>query len=165
MTGHLVLSTLHTNDAVSAIPRLIDMGVEPFLISSSLAGVVAQRLVRVICPHCKQEYEPTLTEIQIIGRPVEKLYRGVGCSACGGRGYLGRVSIHEIMVVDDEIRTLTIQHAPSSQILKATLRQGMVPMVQDGIEKAIQGITTVEEVTAKAFISSDAPPIDILEAA
>ena len=165
MTGHLVLSTLHTNDAVSAIPRLIDMGVEPFLISSSLAGVVAQRLVRVICPHCKQEYEPTLTEIQIIGRPVEKLYRGVGCSACGGRGYLGRVSIHEIMVVDDEIRTLTIQHAPSSQILKAALRQGMVPMVQDGIEKAIQGITTVEELTAKAFISSDAPPIDILEVA
>jgi len=165
MTGHLVLSTLHTNDAVGAIPRLMDMGVEPFLISSSLVGVVAQRLLRVICPHCKQEYEPTLAELQVIGRPVEKLYRGTGCPACGGRGYLGRISVHEILVVDDEIRTLTIQHAPSSQIHEVALRKGMIPMAEDGIEKAIQGITTLEEVTAKAFISSNAPPIDILEAA
>lgn len=165
MTGHLVLSTLHTNDAASAIPRLIDMGVEPFLISSSLVGVVAQRLVRTICRQCKQAYEPTPAEIQVIGRPVENLYRGVGCSACGGRGYLGRISVHEILVVDDEIRALTIQHAPSSQILGAALRKGMIPMAEDGIEKAIQGITTLEEVTAKAFISSNAPPIDVLEAA
>lgn len=165
MTGHLVLSTLHTNDAVSAIPRLMDMGVEPFLISSSLVGVVAQRLVRVICSHCKQEYEPTLAELQVLGCPVERLYRGAGCPACGGRGYLGRISVHEILVVDDEIRTLTIQRAASSQILHAALRKGMVPMSQDGIEKAIQGITTLEEVTAKTFISSNAPPIDVLEAA
>jgi type IV pilus assembly protein PilB len=165
MTGHLVLSTLHTNDAVSAIPRLMDMGVEPFLISSSLVGVVAQRLVRVICSHCKQEYEPTLAELQVLGCPVERLYRGAGCPACGGRGYLGRISVHEILVVDDEIRTLTIQRAASSQILNAALRKGMVPMSQDGIEKAIQGITTLEEVTAKTFISSNAPPIDVLEAA
>lgn len=165
MTGHLVLSTLHTNDAVSAIPRLIDMGVEPFLISSSLAGVVAQRLVRKICPHCKQEYEPSVAEIQVIGRPVEKLYRGAGCQACGGRGYLGRISVHEILVVDEEIRALTIQHAPSNRMLEAARRRGMTPMSQDGIEKAIQGITTLEEVTAKAFISSEAPPIDVLEAA
>jgi len=165
MTGHLVLSTLHTNDAASAIPRLMDMGVESFLISSSLVGVVAQRLVRVICPHCKQEYEPTLAEIRVIGRPVEKLYRGTGCAACGGRGYLGRVSVHEILVVDDEIRTLIIQHAHSKQILDAALHKGMIPMAEDGIEKAIQGITTLEEVTAKAFISSEAPPIDVLEAA
>lgn len=165
MTGHLVLSTLHTNDAVSAIPRLIDMGVEPFLISSSLVGVVAQRLVRVICPHCKQEYEPTLAEIQVIGRPVERLYRGAGCSACGGRGYLGRISVHEVLVVDEEIRALTVQRAPSSQILEVAVRKGMIPMAEDGIEKAIQGITTLDEVTAKAFISSNAPPIDVLEAA
>ncbi len=165
MTGHLVLSTLHTNDAVSAIPRLMDMGVEPFLISSSLVGVVAQRLVRVICQHCKQAYEPSLAEIQLIGRPVEKLYRGAGCLACGGCGYMGRISVHEILVVDDEIRTLTVQHVPSSQILEAALRKGMVPMSQDGIEKAIQGITTLEEVTAKAFISSNAPLLDVLEAA
>lgn len=165
MTGHLVLSTLHTNDAVSAIPRLVDMGVEPFLISSSLAGVVAQRLVRVICPHCKQEYEPTLAEIQVIGHPVEKLYRGTGCSACGGRGYLGRISVHEILVVDEEIRNLTVQHVPSGQILEAALRKGMVPMSQDGIEKAIQGITTLEEVVSKAFVSSNAPSLDVLEAA
>lgn len=165
MTGHLVLSTLHTNDAVSAIPRLIDMGVEPFLISSSLAGVVAQRLVRVICPHCKQEYEPTLAEIQVIGRPVEKLYRGAGCSACGGRGYLGRISIHEVLVVGEEIRNLTVQHVPSGQFLEAALRKGMIPMSQDGIEKAIQGITTLEEAISKAFISSNAPSLDVLEAA
>ncbi|MCS6829179.1 MAG: ATPase, T2SS/T4P/T4SS family [Armatimonadota bacterium] len=165
MTGHLVLSTLHTNDAVSAIPRLIDMGVEPFLISSSLVGVVAQRLVRVICPHCKQGYEPTLAEVQVIGRPVQQLYRGAGCSACGGRGYLGRISVHEILVVDDEIRALTIQHAPSSQMLEAALRKGMIPMSQDGIEKAIQGITTLDEVTAKAFISSGNTTIDVMEAA
>ncbi|MDW8291239.1 MAG: ATPase, T2SS/T4P/T4SS family [Armatimonadota bacterium] len=165
MTGHLVLSTLHTNDAVSAIPRLIDMGVEPFLISSALAGVVAQRLVRVICPHCKREYEPTLAEIQIIGRPVERLYRGTGCPACGGRGYLGRVSVHEILVVNDEIRALTLQHAPSSQILEVALRNGMIPMSQDGIEKAIQGITTLDEVTAKTFISCCSPETEVVEAA
>lgn len=165
MTGHLVLSTLHTNDAVSAIPRLVDMGVEPFLISSSLLGVVAQRLVRVICPHCKQEYEPTLAEIQVIGRPVEKLYRGVGCSACGGRGYLGRISVHEILVVDEEIRNLIVQHVSSGQILETALRKGMVPMSQDGIGKAIQGITTLEEVVSKAFVSSNAPSLDVLEVA
>ncbi|MER3475100.1 MAG: type II secretion system protein GspE [Armatimonadota bacterium] len=165
MTGHLVLSTLHTNDAVSAIPRLIDMGVEPFLISSALAGVVAQRLVRVICPHCKRGYEPSLTEIQVLGRMVDKLYRGGGCSACGGRGYLGRISVHEILVVDDDIRELTVKHVPSSQILEAARRKGMVPMSQDGIEKVVQGITTLEEVTAKTFISSNAPPLDVLEAA
>ncbi len=165
MTGHLVLSTLHTNDAVSAIPRLMDMGVEPFLISSSLVGVVAQRLVRVICPHCKRAYEPTLAELRIIGRYVDRLYRGEGCQACGGRGYLGRISVHEILVVDEEVRALTVQHAPSSQILESAMRNGMIPMAQDGIEKAIQGITTLEEVTAKAFISSTAPPIDVLEAA
>ena len=165
MTGHLVLSTLHTNDAVSAIPRLIDMGVEPFLISSSLVGVVAQRLVRVICPHCKQPYEPNQAELRIIGREVSELYRGVGCAACAGRGYLGRVSVHEILLVDDEIRALTVRQAPSSEILEAAVRQGMVPMALDGIEKAVQGITTLEEVTAKAFISSGAPPIDVLEAA
>lgn len=165
MTGHLVLSTLHTNDAVSAIPRLVDMGVEPFLISSSLLGVVAQRLVRVICPHCKQEYEPTLAEIQVIGRPVERLYRGVGCSACGGRGYLGRISVHEILVVDEEIRNLIVQHVSSGQILETALRKGMVPMSQDGIGKAIQGITTLEEVVSKAFVSSNAPSLDVLEVA
>jgi len=165
MTGHLVLSTLHTNDAVSAIPRLIDMGVEPFLISSSLVGVVAQRLVRVICPHCKQPYEPNRAELRIIGREVSELYRGVGCAACAGRGYLGRVTVHEILLVDDEIRALTVRQAPSSEILEAAVRQGMVPMALDGIEKAVQGITTLEEVTAKAFISSGAPPIDVLEAA
>jgi len=165
MTGHLVLSTLHTNDAVSAIPRLIDMGVESFLISSSLAGVVAQRLVRVICPHCKEEYEPSLAEIQLIGYHVDRLYRGKGCTVCGGRGYLGRVSVHEILVVDDEIRALTVQHAPSTEILKCAIRKGMVPLAQDGIVKAVQGITTLEEVTAKAFISSDSPPMDVLEAA
>jgi type IV pilus assembly protein PilB len=165
MTGHLVLSTLHTNDAVSALPRLIDMGVEPFLISSALAGVLAQRLVRVICPHCKQEYEPSLAEIQVIGRPLEKLYRGAGCSACGGRGYQGRISVHEVLVVDEEIRAMTIERMPSSRILEAALRKGMIPMSQDGIEKAVQGITTLEEVTAKAFISSGTPPIDVLEAA
>lgn len=165
MTGHLVLSTLHTNDAVSAIPRLIDMGVEPFLITSSLAGVLAQRLVRVICPSCKVEYEPSLAEVQMIGRPVNKLYRGTGCSACAGRGYIGRVSVHEIVVVDDEIRALTIQRAPSSQILDAALRAGMIPMAQDGIEKAVQGITTLEEVIAKAFISSNMVRNEKLEAA
>jgi type IV pilus assembly protein PilB len=165
MTGHLVLSTLHTNDAVSAIPRLIDMGVESFLISSSLAGVVAQRLVRVICPHCKEEYEPSLAEIQLIGYHVDRLYRGKGCAACSGRGYLGRVSVQEILVVDDEIRALTVQHAPSTEILKCAIRKGMVPLAQDGIVKAVQGITTLEEVTAKAFISSESPPKDVLEAA
>jgi len=121
--------------------------------------------VRVICPHCKQEYEPSLAEVQLIGRPVEKLYRGAGCSACGGRGYQGRISVHEVLVVDEEIRAMTIERMPSSRILEAALRKGMIPMSQDGIEKAVQGITTLEEVTAKAFISSGTPPIDVLEAA
>lgn len=165
MTGHLVLSTLHTNDAVSAIPRLIDMGVAPFLIGSSLIGVVAQRLVRVICSQCKQPYTPTPTELEVLGRQVNQLYRGTGCSACGGRGYFGRVAVHEILEVDDEIRAMAVHNAHSSVILKAALIKGMVTMAQDGVEKAIAGITTLEEVIAKTFISFSSPTDEIMQAA
>ncbi len=96
---------------------------------------------------------------------MEKLYRGAGCPACGGRGYLGRISVHEILVVDDEIRALTVQHAPSSQILEVALHNGMIPMSQDGIEKAIQGFTTLDEVTAKAFVSCCTSKVDLVQVA
>lgn len=165
MTGHIVLSTLHTNDSAGAIPRLIDMGVEPFLIASSLRAVIAQRLLRRICPHCRSEYVPTPAERRTFGLSVPHLYRGEGCPQCSGRGYLGRIGVHEILVVDEEIRTLTLERASSDQLREAALRKGMVSMTMDGVEKAVQGLTTLEEVIAKTLVSHHAIPEELLKAA
>jgi type IV pilus assembly protein PilB len=153
LTGHLVFSTLHTNDAASALTRLIDMDVETFLISSSVIGVIAQRLVRVICEKCKEEYTPgkdVLSGLNIKGNSNNdgkvKLYRGTGCSFCKNTGYYGRTSIYELIVLDEEIRSLIISKASSNIIKDAAIKKGMKTLKDSGLEKALQGITTIEEV-------------------
>lgn len=148
MTGHLVLSTLHTNDAPSALPRLIDMGVEPFLVASATAGVMAQRLVRRICPNCKVEYDPPDSVLKAIGLSGKraKLYKGEGCRACSNTGYKGRMGVYEVMVVNEEIRQLVVEEASADRIREAAMRAGMRTLRQDGILKALEGHTTVEEV-------------------
>lgn len=151
LTGHLVLSTLHTNDAPSAITRLMDMGIEPFLISSSLIGVSAQRLVRKICPHCKIEYSPLLDPLRALGLdiPLEveiKFYRGQGCEQCQGKGYLGRTALQEVMVVDDPIKDLILSRASSMQLKQQAQSKGMKTLLEDGWHKVLEGITTIEEV-------------------
>lgn len=153
LTGHLVFSTLHTNDAASALTRLIDMGIEPFLISSSVIGVIAQRLVRVICEKCKEEYVPS--ENILYGLKIKdrlnndskiKLYRGKGCSFCKNTGYYGRISIYELIVLDDEIKSLIVTKASSNVINELALKNGMKTLKDSGMEKVLQGITTIEEV-------------------
>ncbi len=157
LTGHLVLSTLHTNDAVSAIARLIDMGVEPFLIASSLSGVLAQRLLRRICYNCKEEYAPSELESSYFKQNTEKssyitdgttrtLYRGMGCDRCNGNGYLGRIGIFELLIVDSDIVSLITRGTDSQSIKKITIEKGMKTLRTDGLHKAVQGITTLEEV-------------------
>ncbi len=150
LTGHLVFSTLHTNDAPSAITRLVDIGVEPFLISSSLVAVVAQRLVRVLCEHCKEPYKPDMT-LQSLGVRPDRLskytfYRAKGCDQCFQTGYRGRIGIYELMVMDTKLKTLVQRTFDSYQIKQEALKLGMVTLRRDGIEKVLRGITTIEEV-------------------
>jgi general secretion pathway protein E len=150
LTGHLVLSTLHTNDAASAITRLVDMGVEPFLVGSSLAGVLAQRLVRVLCLQCRERYEASEDELKEIGvrppgRPVQ-LYRAVGCPACNQTGYRGRLGIFEFMLVDDDIRAMVTGHIDSKTIKAKAVSKGMGSLRADGARKVLQGVTSVAEV-------------------
>jgi len=150
LTGHLVFSTLHTNDAPSAITRLVDMGVEPFLVGSSLVAVLAQRLVRVLCADCKVPYEATSEElselgIQTSGRSV-RLYRPEGCAGCNYAGYRGRIGIFELMQVDDDVRSLVSQNVDSKTIKGAAVRRGMHPLRSDGARKVPAGVPSVAEV-------------------
>jgi type IV pilus assembly protein PilB len=149
LTGHLVLSTLHTNDAPSSLVRLADMGVEPFMIASSVEGVVAQRLVRVICPRCKEQYEATTAEkVDLRLTPDEEvyLYRGQGCSFCKNTGYKGRLGIFEILIVDKEVKDMVLAKASQHDIENhARVRQGMKSLREDGIAKVLAGVTTVIE--------------------
>ncbi|MDK2820112.1 MAG: type pilus assembly protein PilB [Clostridia bacterium] len=152
ITGHLVFSTLHTNDAAGAITRLLDMGVEPYLVNSSVIGVVSQRLVRSICPHCREEYQPEQDSLEKIWLPeVSRLYRGRGCKECHYSGYTGRTAIHEVLVMNAELRKLVAQKAPASAIKEAALASGMVTLMDDGLEKVRRGITTVAEVLRVSF--------------
>jgi general secretion pathway protein E len=152
LTGHLVLSTLHTNDTASSITRLLDLGIEPFLISSTVIGVVAQRLVRKICPHCKKETVLTEDDLKMLGIPLKdrtksyKVYYGEGCIECRNTGYLGRTSLFEVMEMSDKIKKLTNQRAPGSEIKKAAIDEGMMILREIAIRKLGMGITTVEEV-------------------
>jgi len=155
-TGHLVLSTLHTNDAAGAFTRLIDMGIEPFLVASSVLGVVAQRLVRLICARCRTAYtvEPGAPERAFVGIPDDRpltLYRGRGCGACGHTGYRGRTSIQEVLPATSEIKALVNARAPAGEIRRQAIREGMVPLKEDGIRKVLAGITTVDEVIRVAY--------------
>ncbi|GFN23289.1 GspE/PulE family protein [Thermanaeromonas sp. C210] len=148
-TGHLVLSTLHTNDAAGAVTRLLDMGVEPFLVNSSLIGVVAQRLVRLICRNCRETYHPAPEDpARAFARDKKGLvfYRGRGCPQCNYTGYQGRTALHEVLVMTEDLRALVAAKAPSHEIKKAAVAAGMVTLREDGLEKAGQGLTTVEEV-------------------
>ncbi len=144
LTGHLVLSTLHTNDAATAVTRLIDMGIEPFMVASTLSAVVAQRLVRVICPNCKEEYRPE-REYAGITLP-DILYRGRGCDKCFNLGTIGRTGIYELLLVDAELCSMIIRQTPAGLIKEYALSRGMKTLRDDGLAKAAAGITTIEEV-------------------
>lgn len=158
MTGHLVLSTLHTNDAPTSLPRLLDMGIEPFLIASTVNIVIAQRLVRKNCSQCvvsfsvtskdlKEKFSPALIDKHF--GPDNKnirLYHGKGCPICGGTGYSGRVGVYEVMVVSESIRQLIMQRADSDQIRNQAIKEGMKTMIEDGVKKSLAGLTTIEEV-------------------
>ncbi|MDZ7800371.1 MAG: ATPase, T2SS/T4P/T4SS family [Trueperaceae bacterium] len=154
LTGHLLIATLHTNDAAGAITRLTEMGIEPFNVSASLIGVLAQRLVRKVCDGCKVEYTPdpdVLRRLDLGGDEIKgkKLYRGVGCEKCNGSGYNGRHGIHELLVVGDDIEGAIVRDASALELRDIAMEKGMHTLRQDGIHKAFQGITTLEEVLAR----------------
>ncbi|HOK17760.1 MAG TPA: ATPase, T2SS/T4P/T4SS family [Caldisericia bacterium] len=148
LTGHLVFSTLHTNDSFSAPTRLIDMGIEPYLIASSVIGVTAQRLVRKICADCKEEYKPSEFLLKQVG--IENydgvFYRGKGCIACNNSGYKGRIAVQEILKIDDSIREMVLNRNPSTNIKEHAIKNGSISLLQDAIDKAKKGITTIDEV-------------------
>lgn len=149
MTGHLVLSTLHSNSAVNSITRLVDMGVEPFLVASSLNCVVAQRLVRRICPHCSAAYMPSNEENELLavsGFHADVLYKGSGCGECGRSGYKGRLAIHEVLQVDDTLRGMILKRSADAEYASYARTVGLAEMKQDGIAKAIAGLTTLSEI-------------------
>ncbi|TNE50556.1 MAG: type II secretion system protein GspE [Deltaproteobacteria bacterium] len=154
LTGHLVFTTLHTNDAATAFTRLIDMGVEPFLVASSVVGVLAQRLVRKLCKECKEPYEPTSEQLSQVGLTPEKaaghtLYhdRDGGCEACSFSGYSGRMGIYELLTIDDEIRSMVIRNETSGAIKQRAAQKGMKSLRDDGAAKVLQGITSIEEIS------------------
>jgi general secretion pathway protein E/type IV pilus assembly protein PilB len=154
LTGHLVLSTLHTNDAPSAVTRLNDIGVKPFLASSSLRGIMAQRLVRTICGHCKTEHEPSELERRLVGSAAT-LYSGEGCAACGQTGYSGRRGIFELLQVTDAIREMIYQKAELSELRNEARAMGMRTLREDGMRKAAEGLTTVNEVLRVTMKDTD----------
>jgi type IV pilus assembly protein PilB len=152
LTGHLVLSSLHTNDAPSAITRLVEMQVEPFLVASAIDCVVAQRLARKLCEKCKEVYKPDAVVLRAAGYPeeqwpeIEELWRPVGCSACSKTGYRGRMGLYEVMLVSEEIEKQTVEHASAEDIKKTAVAQGMYTLRQDGLEKSRLGWTSIEDV-------------------
>ncbi len=152
LTGHLVLSTLHTNDAPSAVTRLIEMGIEPFLVGSALDCVLAQRLARRLCPKCKQSYQPSREALSAAGMPlaadaeVPTIYKPVGCSVCARTGYKGRVALHEVLPVTERIERLAVERASSAAIAAAGREEGMQTLRQDGIAKVLAGVTSLDEV-------------------
>ncbi|MBO4619896.1 MAG: type II secretion system ATPase GspE [Victivallales bacterium] len=156
LTGHLVLSTLHTNDAAGTVTRLIDMGIEPFLISSTLIGVLAQRLIRRVCPVCKEAYTPDDAELEAFGITRDKIgnqqfWRGTGCDNCNGSGYRGRVGIFELLSVTSEIQQLINRRCPTQEIKEMAMKQGMETLRMDGFKQVVQGVTTAKEVIQYTF--------------
>ena len=152
LTGHLVLSTLHTNDAAGSVTRLLDMGVEDYLLTSTINGILAQRLVRLLCTRCRQPYPalPELVEEMRLHRfsdtPDITLYKPVGCEHCGGSGYRGRAAIMEFLVMSDPLRRLVLKHADAGDLQDTAQQEGMDTMYEDGLRKAVAGLTTIEEV-------------------
>ncbi|MDQ3954818.1 MAG: Flp pilus assembly complex ATPase component TadA [Actinomycetota bacterium] len=152
LTGHLVLSTLHTNDAPSALTRLVEMGIEPYLVASALDCILAQRLARKLCGRCKEPYTPTVEELTASAFPfhpdgdLPEIFRATGCSACGKTGYKGRMALHEVMTVTEDIEKLVVESASSEVIKKTALQQGMITLREDGMEKVRMGQTSIEEI-------------------
>jgi type IV pilus assembly protein PilB len=152
LTGHLVLSTLHTNDAAAAITRLIEMGVEPYLVASALDCVVAQRLARQLCDRCRQGYRPSEVELQNAGFSdeevvsIEELYRPEGCPHCGKTGYRGRMGLYEVMPVSEEMERLAAEGRSSDEIRRLAIEQGMLPLRDDGLAKVRMGLTSLDEI-------------------
>lgn len=149
LTGHLVLSTLHTNDAPSALMRLMDMDIEPFLINTSLTGILAQRLVRVICKQCRFEADPDQQEQVILSRlqlPMKKLFKGRGCSQCFNLGYKGRIGIFELLVMTNTLRSLLVKHPNFEAIQEQALADGMQPLMYDARQKLESGLISLEEI-------------------
>jgi general secretion pathway protein E len=149
LTGHLVLSTLHTNDAPSSITRLIDMGVAPFLVSSAVIGILAQRLVRVLCPNCKEEYKPDSVDLKSLGLPEDDsgpFFRPVGCRECEKEGYKGRTAVHELLLIMPRIQHLIRAGAGIEEIENAARTDGFRTLMENGIRKIREGITSIEEI-------------------
>jgi type IV pilus assembly protein PilB len=151
LTGHLVLSTLHTNDAPSAVTRLIEMDIEPFLVGSALDCIVAQRLARKLCDKCKAPYQPSFEELQALrfaepGDPQPTLHKPVGCTSCSNTGYRGRIALHEVMPVTEDIERLAVARASSAEIARLAIEQGMSTLRQDGWAKAVMGLTSIDEI-------------------
>jgi general secretion pathway protein E len=151
LTGHRVFSTLHTNDAPSAVTRLVDMGIEPYLVSSTVIGVEAQRLIRLLCPHCKEPYQPSPESLSKSGlNPADlegvEIFRARGCPECFHTGYRGRTGIYELLIVDEEFQKAVARSPEANTVRQAALKTGMKTLVNDGISKVRQGITSLEEV-------------------
>jgi type IV pilus assembly protein PilB len=151
LTGHLVFSTLHTNDAPGAVTRMIDMGVPSYLVAGSVIGILAQRLVRVICPKCKQPHSPRESELEAAGITPEQaasanFMKGRGCNNCGQSGFRGRLGVFELLMMSSRIRELAFQGASTQDIRKEALKSGMSTLYDDGIRKVLEGITTIDEV-------------------
>ncbi|RYZ36482.1 MAG: type II secretion system protein GspE [Myxococcaceae bacterium] len=155
LTGHLVLSTVHTNDAAGAVTRLVDMGVQPFLVASSLTGILAQRLVRRVCPDCRAPYTPTDADLKELGFTfksfkerfnTDRIYKAVGCPSCNRNGYRGRSGIYEFLFVDDDVRQLVLKNVDASTIKKSAISKGMITLLDDGVRKIALGETTIAEV-------------------
>ena len=157
LTGHLVLSTLHTNSAPATITRLIDMGIEPFFIASSIVLAVAQRLVRRLCPECKQQYNPPVELFERLGLTLAQVremtvFKAVGCEKCLGTGYRGRLAVFEIMEMTEGLINLTMHRADTASLRRQAQKDGMTLLVEDGLRKVKMGLTTIEEVLSVATI-------------
>ena len=151
LTGHLVLSTLHTNDAPSAVTRLVDFGIEPFLLGSSILMVVAQRLIRKLCAECKVEYQPSEEEVKNYNLKAKTIFKAKGCETCRQTGYKGRMGIYEILTINEKIRDLIYKGEPASSIKKVACEEGMESLFQSGIKKVEEGVTSLEEVLSAAY--------------
>ncbi|MBU8920754.1 MAG: Flp pilus assembly complex ATPase component TadA, partial [Bacteroidales bacterium] len=149
LTGHLVFSTLHTNTAAGSISRLLDMGVEPFLLASTIRGVLGQRLVRLICQECREQYKPVKKEYDLLDLDPGKIpyfFRGAGCPSCNNTGYKGRIGIYELLRMSPGIRDLVLEKAPDTRIQSEAVNSGMIMMRTDGARKVVKGLTTFDEV-------------------
>ncbi len=147
LTGHLVLTSIHANDAASAVTRLVEMGIEPFLVGASVSASVAQRLVRANCPQCSKSYDPDPQVLERLGLPLDGQYvKGVGCEKCTQTGYRGRLGVYEVMIISPKMSHMITEGRPGPEIYAEAIRQGMQPLVEDARTKVLAGLTTVEEV-------------------